>query len=452
MAPLLLALLVDCSHWGGNGAGVYNLSNALSEQYATAIDQAGPGALRFGFRIDTQQTWNDALYAQYDALVEKAREHGIDLLAIVLYESTTLGQTDWNNDPGGTGMNAYVQTFVDTIKPLMARYGDTIKHWEIWNEPNCWSNSNYANDPQHAGCYYILPRVYSKLLAETFVQAHDVITQKNLHLVTGGLFAHDIGGGFSPATDYMTEVYQQGPWDWMQQHYGRRYPWDAFGYHIYIDQGGATNAAHIRQYLDAIAQLRQQYGDATPIWMTEFGWPSSDVGEAGQASNLDIALGVFESRSDIERTFFFKVDDYAHFGIYRGDWSAKPAVGVLQSHTASCVRAPRLPDAGATDAGFLPDAAGTGGAGGSSGAGGGAGGAGGGPGANGNADVGAGCGCSVGARLERGDESPRPAEQSSSGPHPPLAPSGTLLLLWLTIVYHGRSFRPWRTTRTSKRL
>jgi hypothetical protein len=426
----LFALLAECTHWGGNGAGVYNLANGLSEPYANAIDQAGPGAMRFGFRIDTQQTWNDALLSQYDALVEKAREHGIDLLGIVLYESTTLGQADWNNDPDGDGMNAYVQTFVDTIKMLMMRYGDTIKHWEIWNEPNCWSNSNYRNDPQHAGCYYILPRVYAKLLAETFVQAHDVIAQKNLHLVTGGLFAHDIGGGFSPASDYMTEVYQQGPWDWMQAHYGRRYPWDAFGYHIYIDQGGATSAAHLSQYLDAIAATRQQFGDSAPIWMTEFGWETDRVSEAQQASNLDTALGVFEGRGEIERYFFFKVDDYAHFGIYRSDWSAKPAVGVLQSHTANCVRTPRPPDAGATDGppANLPDAAG--GAGGSAGAGG-TSGTGGSPNANG--DVGTGCGCSVGARS--------PSEVSA-----------VLLLLWLTIVNHGRSVRAWRTTKTSKRV
>lgn len=426
MLPILFALLAECSHWGGNGAGVYNLQNALTEQYASAIDQAGPGAMRFGFRIDTQTMWNDALYAQYDALVEKAREHGIDLLGIVLYESTTLGQADWNNDPGGTGMNAYVQTFVDTIKPLMARYGDTIKYWEIWNEPNCWSNSNYQNDPQHAGCYYILPRVYSKLLAETFVQAHDVITQKNLHLVTGGLFAHDIGGSFSPATDYMTEVYQQGPWDWMQQNYGRRYPWDAFGYHIYIDQGGATSAAHLRQYLDAIAATRAQFGDSSPIWMTEFGWQSSLVGESGQASNLDLALGVFEARSDIERYFFFKVDDYDHWGVFRGDWTAKPAAGVLQTHTANCLRTPRPPDAGAIDGPIaMPDAA-AGGSGGSAGAGGAAGS----PGANGGGDMSGGCGCHVASR----------------------SPSGTLLfVLWLTIVNHRRSVRAWRTTKTSKR-
>ena len=431
MLALLFALATDCNHWGGNGAGVYNLSNVLSEQYASAIDQAGPGALRFGFRIDTQQTWDDALLTQYDALVEKAREHAIDLLGIVLYESTTLGQAVWNDDPDGDGMNAYVQTYVDTIKMLMMRYGDTIKHWEIWNEPNCWSNSNYRNDPQHAGCYYILPRVYAKLLAETYVQAHDVITQKDLHLVTGGLFAHDIGGGFSPATDYMTEVYQQGPWDWMQANYGRRYPWDAFGYHIYIDQGGATSAAHLNQYLNAIESTRQQFGDSTPIWMTEFGWQSSAVGEDGQASNLNIALSTFEARSEIERYFFFKVDDYDHWGAFHDDWSVKPAAGVLQSHTANCLRAPRPPDAGATDGppADMPDAA-AGGSGGSSGAGG-ASGTGGSPGANG--DVGTGCGCSVGSRS--------PSEISIG-----------LLLVWLTIVNHRRSVRAWRTTKTSKRV
>src|SRR5262249_44749812 len=112
------------------------------------------------------------------------------------------------------------------------------------------------------------------------------------------------------------------------------------------------------------------------------------------------------------------------WGVYRGDWSAKPAVGVLQSHTAGCIRAPRPPDAGATDAGVVPDAAASP-DGSSSGTGGSSGGA---PGANG--DVGTGCGCSVGARP----------------------PSRTLILLWLTIVYHGRSLRPWRTTRTSKRV
>jgi hypothetical protein len=338
----------DCAFWSGNGPGVYNLQNGLTEQYAGAVDQAGLGGLRLGFRIDTQTSWDQALFDQYDAYLAVAREHGLDVMGIVLYESTTGGQAAWNSGFDSTGMSPYVQSFVDTAKLLMDRYGDQIKSWEIWNEPNAWTNSNYASDPTHAGGTYILPLVYSKMLAEVFVQAQGTITSKGLHLVAGGLFAHDIGGSFSPATDYATQVYQLGPWDWMQANYGRRYPWDAFGYHIYIDQGGATSSAHIQQYLDAVHTLQAQQNDAAPLWITEFGWQApSVVSDAQQAANLDTALALFESRSDVGRTFVFKVDDYDDWGIFDGAWNAKTAVSTYQAHDVGCTHLPKSPlDAG----------------------------------------------------------------------------------------------------------
>jgi MYXO-CTERM domain-containing protein len=339
----------DCQYYSGNGPGVYNLQNGLTEQYAQHVDQAGIGGLRMGFRIDTQTTWDQALFDQYDAYMAVAREHGLDVMGIVLYESTTGGQADWNSGYDSTGMSPYVQTFVDTAKLLMTRYGDQVKYWEIWNEPNAWTNSNYANDPTHAGGTYILPLVYSKMLAEVYVQANSVITSKGLHLVAGGLFAHDIGGSFSPATDYAQQVYQLGPWDWMQANYGRRYPWDGFGYHIYIDQGGATSSAHILQYVDAIQQLKVQETDYVPLWITEFGWQSPmPLTDAQQAANLDTALTTFESRGDVARTFVFKVDDYAKWGIFDGSWNAKPAVATYTTHDMGCTHLPKEPlDAGA---------------------------------------------------------------------------------------------------------
>ena len=346
-ASLLLAnpaaMARDCATWSGNGPGVYNLQNGLTEQYAQAVDQAGLGGLRLGFRIDTQTTWDQALFDQYDAYLAVAREHGLDVMGIVLYESTTEGQASWNSGYDAMGMSPYVQLFVDTAKTLFSRYGDQIKNWEIWNEPNAWTNASYATDPTNAGGTYILPLVYSKMFAEVFVQAQSTITSKGLHLVAGGLFAHDIGGSFSPATDYAAQVYQQGPWDWMQANYGRRYPWDAFGYHIYIDQGGATSSAHIQQYLDAIHTLQTQQSDSSPLWITEFGWQSpSPVSDAQQASNIDTALTLFESRADVGRTFVFKVDDYADWGIFDTGWTAKPAVAMYQAHDNGCTHLPKV--------------------------------------------------------------------------------------------------------------
>ena len=342
----------ECQYWSGNGPGVYGLTNGLDEGYASHVDQAGLGGLRMAFRIDTQTTWNQALFDQYDAYMAVAKEHGLDVLGIVLYESTTEGQDQWNCCADATGLNPYVQVFVDTAKTLMSRYGDQVKTWEIWNEPNAWTNANYANDPTHAGGTYILPQVYAKILAETFVQAQPIIASKGLHLVAGGLFAHDIGGSFSPATDYAKQVFDLGPWDWMQQNYGRRYPWDGFGYHVYIDQGGATSSSHLLQYLDAIQALKAQYSDGSPLWITEFGWQAPKaVSESTQAANLDTALAAFESRGDVARTFVFKVDDYDDWGLFHGDWTPKPAVATYATHDKGCTHLPAMPlDAGAGDA------------------------------------------------------------------------------------------------------
>lgn len=372
------AMARDCAYYSGNGPSVYDLQNGLTEDYAQHVDHAGIGGLRMGFRIDTQTTWDQALFDQYDAYLAVAKEHGLDVMGIVLYESTTGTQADWNSGYDSTGMSPYVQTFVDTAKLLMDRYGDQIKDWEIWNEPNAWTNSNYQNDPTNAGGTYILPLVYSKMLAEVYVQANATITSKGLHLIAGGLFAHDIGGSFSPATDYAQQVYEDGPWDWMQANYGRRYPWDGFGYHIYIDQGGATTSAHILQYVDAIQALKVQESDDVPLWITEFGWQSPmPLSDVQQAANLDTALTTFESRGDVARTFVFKVDDYDDWGIFDGSWGAKPAVGIYGTHDMGCTHLPREGldggveggATGARDAGNVRDSGSGGGSGSASGSG-----------------------------------------------------------------------------------
>jgi MYXO-CTERM domain-containing protein len=352
---LLLALPAraearDCAYYSGNGPSVYEMKNGLDESYASHVDQAALGGLRLNFRIDGQQSWNASLLALYDQYVQKAREHNLQILGLISNESTPLGQTVWNGPHDAVcWSSAYSQTFVDTAKLLMDRYGDQIKHWEIWNEPSCWSNKDYATDPQNAGCSYILPCVYAKLIGEVFMQARSIIAAKGLHLVSGGLFAHDIGGGFQPGVDYMTEVYEQGPWDWMEQNVGRRYPWDEFGYHLYIDQGGPTSASHLGQYLDAIEALKKKHGDASPIWMTEYGWSTSNLSEQQQADNHELALGVFEARPELERLFLFKVDNYDGWGLFRDDWMPKPVVAVLQKHAAGCTRG--KPDAAPAVAG-----------------------------------------------------------------------------------------------------
>ena len=364
MRPLVWMLLLlparalarDCDYYGGYGPGVYNLSQGFDDNFASHADYGHIAALRVGFRIDTQQTWDDALFAQYDAIVAKANQHDTDLLGLVLYESTRLGQSSWNAPPGSNGENAYVQTFVSIMRTLMMRYGDSIKNWEIWNEPNtCFTDhlSDCTPNPQTAGGYYIRPEIFAALLVETYLQNEDLIRSKGLHLVTGGLYAHVVGGAPYAAGDYAELVYSQPILARFAQMTGRRFPWDGFGFHIYTDLTGATSPQGIRSYLDQINAVRARHSDSSPLWITEFGWWTPQVSEAQQAANLDVALGVFEG-ANVARTFVFRVSEWQGWGIFRADWTRKPAVDVYWRHTQNCTRRIPPPDAAVPDAEVTP--------------------------------------------------------------------------------------------------
>ena len=336
-----------CSFYGSNGPSVYNLATSFDANYQTKARAAGVTGLRVNFRVDTQPNWDATILAAYDKLLWDAYTSGFEVLGLINNEAVAAGQDVWNAPPNTVdGRNDYTQMFVDATKVLFERYGDQIKYWEIWNEPNACSSDSLATcerNPQTAGGSFLRADLYAKLLAEVWVQNYGTIQAKGLHLVTAGLYAHDVGGNgvVYAAADYMNEVYGNSVWTWFQQHYNRSYPWDAFGYHIYTTLYGRPVAAStINAYLDGIGASRAAHGDASPIWMTEFGWLTPMVSEAQQAQNLDTEYGVLEGRSEVERAFVFRLDEWQGWGAYRDDWSAKPAAAVLAQHASGCTPVP----------------------------------------------------------------------------------------------------------------
>ncbi|HEX7604742.1 MAG TPA: hypothetical protein VF316_24155 [Polyangiaceae bacterium] len=225
---------VPCAFYGLNaGAPVWNGQVFFDVPFAKALAQTGAHAVRIDFRLDGAASWDAAKLAQYDAIVDAALAAGLEPLGLMAYEAVPGDQVAWNDDPNLDGYNAYVGDFAAASATLLSHFAGKIPRWELWNEPSCWSNPMYASDPQHAGCTYLLPRVFAKLMAEVYVKNAALLASKQVSLVSGGLFAHDIGGSFTTAADYLGEVYAQGVWDWMQANEGRRYPWDALGYHLY---------------------------------------------------------------------------------------------------------------------------------------------------------------------------------------------------------------------------
>ena len=310
---------VPCSFYGMNpGAPVWGGQVVVDAAYAQELAAAGVHRARIDFRLDGAASWDAAALAQYDTVIDAVLAAGIEPQGLIAYEAVPGGQAAWNDDPDGDGANAYVADFAATATVLMSHFAGKVVRWEIWNEPTCWSDPNYASDPQNAGCTYVLPRVFAKLCAEVYVHNQALFEAKAVSMVSGGLFAHDIGGSTTTATDYLGEVYAQGVWDWMEANVGRRYPWDRLGYHLYVEQGQACDGTKLGAYLDDVRALMTSAADAAPFSVTEVGWSTAGVDEATQAGNLAATYSALAARSDVDDVYWFSFRDAPAAGLYYG--------------------------------------------------------------------------------------------------------------------------------------
>ena len=332
---------VPCRFYGINaGAPIWNgtiiVDNAFSQQMAAS----GAHAARIDFLLDGSSQWDGAALGKYDSIIDSVLASGIEPLGLMNYGAVVGGQAQWNDDPDQDGYNAYVDSFASASQILIEHFANRIKRWELWNEPSCWSNPDWATNPQNAGCTYLLPRVFAKLMAEVYVRNETTLASQQISLVSGGLFAHDIGGSLTTGVDYMSEVYAQGVWDWMESNKQRRYAWDFIGYHIYVEQGGATDGSKLAAYAEDMRQLATQNNDPAAFSITEIGWTTAAVSEDVQAANLSTTFATFEARSDVDQVFWFSMRDAPgaglDFGIRDGNGAPKKAVDAFLAASAGC--------------------------------------------------------------------------------------------------------------------
>lgn len=325
----------DEYHGINAGAPVWGSWIYFTDERAQEIAATGCRAVRINFRMDWHETWDPTILGIYDAIIQNALNHDLVVLGLLCNECMPVGQAAWNDDSDGDGMNQYVVDFSQTALLLIDRYRTRIKRWEIWNEPNAYTNPDWQTDPQNAGGTYVLPRVYANLLAETYKAANyyegrSLLSRYCIELCSGGLLAYDN----MTAMGYMEEVYQQtAVWDWMEANVGRRYPWDLFGYHFYISQGGSVSTYQLRllfegwAWSNSVRNVQADYGDIAPILVTEFGWNTDTVSETTQSDNMHDTYEWLEGKSCIAGTYWYQWQDEPGFswGITRSNGSHKPS-------------------------------------------------------------------------------------------------------------------------------
>lgn len=228
----------------------------------------------------------------------------------------TLRQGCADNSWWGRGVQAYPPTnpqdYADIARWMTARYGAKLAALEVWNEPNLanrsfWNSANPAAD-------------YARLLRAAYPAAK-----------AGNPDVPVIGGSLSGSDrSFLSQLYANGV---------KGYE-DGLSVHPYADPGfNQLNNLHS----DMTAA-----GDNTPVWVTEFGWPTGSdpqwhVTEAEQATDVTQGFADLGNRPWVQGASLYNLRDKGtdatsmedNFGVLRRDYTPKPAYAALTAALAA---------------------------------------------------------------------------------------------------------------------
>jgi hypothetical protein len=146
-----------------------------------------------------RQSYADAPTALgiYDDVVTKARAANLQVLGLLSSESMRGDQSEWlaNNAEqlGGDGDNAYIRRFGRDVAGALARhFADRVTAWEIWNEPNAWTQEMAPG--VFSGGSFVYPSNFPWLLKRSYAAIKEEQPTNSSTVLSGGLFGLDGSG------------------------------------------------------------------------------------------------------------------------------------------------------------------------------------------------------------------------------------------------------------------
>jgi len=255
-----------------------------------------------------------------DRIVDAAAGAQIQLVADIITTPT------WAAVSGAfppNGRPAEAATYGEFAGRVAARYRGKIAAYEIWNEPNAWQG--YSPQPDPAGYTDLLKAAYPA------VKAADPSAT-----VVGGALGCVVNWGWFTVNpvSFLASMYSAGAAPFF----------DALSFHPY--SYSVKFSAGVNQTdspVDQLIRLRKvmlNNGDGEKkIWVTEYGIPTTRVSESDQAAYLSDIIGAWQQLPYAGPLMIYTTRDNSltgttdedHCGVYRADWSAKPAAQVLSA-------------------------------------------------------------------------------------------------------------------------
>lgn len=263
-------------------------------------------------------------WGQVDLMVGAANARGLSVLG---------GMTSapvWAIAPGAvpiTSPPVSAATYGDFAGQVASRYRGRISAYEIWNEPNSvlsWMSG--PQGPEPGGKYTdLLKAAYPKIKAAD--GGATVIGG-----VLGSVFS--LGALTMDPVEFVSRMYAGGA----------KGSFDALSLHPYqfttkFSEGDGVFASPLSQF-NGMRQKMVENGDGgKKIWATEYGEPTSSVDEPTQAAYITDFLTKWRTLPGAGPAYIYTTRDRNTgsndaedtYGIYRTDWTPKPAVAAVKA-------------------------------------------------------------------------------------------------------------------------
>ncbi len=174
---------------------------------------------------------NQFTFDRYDQVVQAALDRGGNILPILCYSSPWAGYAHENLD-----------AWTRFVRKVVERYGDRLRYWEVWNEPNISFWKPKPNAAQYAA---LLKATYETIKA----------VDPNLQVMYGGTAGIPL--------KYIRETLELGA----AKHF------DVMAIHPYCYPSTIEASSRLNELAELKAMLKE-FGATDRIWITETGWPT----------------------------------------------------------------------------------------------------------------------------------------------------------------------------------
>ena len=259
-----------------------------------------------------------------DSVVDSLRAKGMEPLFAVV------GSPSWANGaaPGTAGAQYYVPTnpqsfsswvnaYAGFMKMAIARYKGRVSKWEIWNEED--EHFTWMPEPSITQYAQFFTAVRSAILS----------VDRNAQVAIGGLAGLCCGVDIPGATFLKGLIAQGVKFDYVAIH-----PYSTDGHPPDVHWQWHANFDDIGMIHDLLVTAKRN----VPLWVTEWGWSSAQVGPTAQADYLAKSLDMLRTQYPYVTvaTYFLDVDHGTEYqqGLFDVNYAPKPAAAVFANFTA----------------------------------------------------------------------------------------------------------------------